>query len=123
MLEAGYKLLDFLTTFWNYYLVVTGVILGWLFSATVPWPIPQKILVTFLFVAFALVSLDGLQRTYRALDVTSSELHVKWEADAPFKKAILGWLSQKRWRWAIFLHVIADVIVIFCIWRVNKRST
>jgi hypothetical protein len=116
MLNAAYKLNDWLNFYWNFYVVFVGVVFGWIFSAKAPgWQFIQQFVVTAFFVGFAAVSIGALARTYRALNQTSMSLKEKWGHD-PFKDAVLSKLSQRLWRVEIVMHLIADATVIYCIW-------
>ena len=119
VLSAGYKLLDWLNFYWNFYIVFVGVILGWLFNAKGPSDALQKAAVTFLFVGFVVVSLIALRKTYRALDATTSDLRIRWGTDEPFKRAIIARLSQKRWKVAICFHALIDALLIYFVWTVT----
>lgn len=122
MLAAGYKLLDWLNFYWNFYVVFMGVIIGWLFNAKEGWISAQQVAVTVLIVGFAAVSLNALWRTYLALNATTSELRTRWGTDDSFKRAILARLSQKGWQLAIGLHTLLDATVIYFVWTVARRA-
>ena len=122
MLSAGYKLIDWGNFYWNFYVIITGVILGWLFTAKEPWSLAQKSAVSVLFLGFAVVSLYSLWRTFRALNATTSELRVRWETDEPFKQAIVARLSPKGWQVAVCLHALADMVVVYFIWTATQKA-
>ena len=74
---------------------------------------------TALFLGFVVISLSALWRTYRALNGTTAELQVHWGTDSEFKRAILGRLTQPRWKVAICLHAVVDVIIIYFVWAIR----
>jgi hypothetical protein len=96
--------------------------LGWVFGAKNPWSAAQKVVVSILFVGFVIVSVVALCRTYIALEPTVELLRNIWAGSA-FQRAIADRLSNRWWGWQIFLHIVADLIVLYCIWtKTPKRS-
>jgi hypothetical protein len=122
LLNAAYKLNDWLNFYWNFYVVFVGVVFGWIFSAKSPWQFTQQFVVATFFIGFAAVSIGALARTYCALNRTSTSLREKWGHD-PFKDALLSKLSQRLWRVGIVIHLIADATVIYCIWTFKPAVT
>jgi len=122
ILNAAFKLTDWLNFFWNFYVAFTAGILGWVFGAKNPWSAAQKVVVSILFVGFVIVSVVALCRTYVALEPTVELLRNIWAGSA-FQRAIADRLSNRWWGWQIFLHIVADLIVLYCIWtKTPKRS-
>jgi hypothetical protein len=121
MLNAAYKLNDWLNFYWNFYVVFVGVVFGWIFSAQHPWQFIQKLVISVFFIGFAAVSIVALFRTYDALDKTARSLGERWGHD-PFKDAILAKVSQRRWRVEILMHLVADVTVVCCIWIFTPQT-
>jgi hypothetical protein len=115
MLNAAYKLSEWLNFYWNFYVVFVGVVLGWIFSAKNPWQPNQKYVVSAFFIGFAAFSIVALARTYYALYKTTLSLRNRWGHDL-FKDAILANFSPRLWPAEIAMHVIADATVIYCIW-------
>ena len=122
MLNAAYKLNDWINFYWNFYVVFVGVVFGWIFSAKYPWQFKQQFVVTIFFIGFAAVSIGALARTCSALNQTSMSLKEKWGHDS-FKDAVLSKLSQRFWPVEIVMHLIADATVIYCIWTFKPVAT
>ncbi len=121
ILNAAYKLTDWLNFFWNFYVAFTAAILGWVFSAKNPWPRAQKIVVTILFTAFVAVSLGALCRTYLALGPTTEALRSTWGTCTEFQRAIVDRLSNRLWIPQIGAHLLADCLVVYCIWTKTPK--
>jgi hypothetical protein len=66
ILEAAYKLNDWLNFYWNFYVAFTGVVIGWAFSSK-GWSSAQRVFVTLFYLGFVAVSLHALAGTYQAL--------------------------------------------------------
>src|SRR4029453_15934071 len=67
VLNAAYKLNDWLNFYWNFYVAFTGVVIGWVFSSK-GWPTAQKAIVTAFYLGFVGVSIHALWKTYESLN-------------------------------------------------------
>src|SRR5688500_17869597 len=114
ILNAAYKLTDWLNFFWNFYVAFTAGILGWVFSAKNRWPRAQKIVVTLLFTGFVIVSIGALCRTYTALGPTIDIHKTTWGTGTEFQQAFADRLANRLWVPHIILHLLADGLVVYC---------
>jgi hypothetical protein len=145
LLNAAYKLNDWLNFYWHFYVIFVGVIFGWIFNSNSSWSPTQKNLVALLFVFFAGGNVVTLYRSYRAINETGRSLKDRWGVHSrslkerlglhsrslkkkqkldslkrgqdPFKEALLAKVSQPLWLVAIFMHLVTDAIVVWSITR------
>lgn len=122
MLNAAYKLNDWLNFYWNFYVGFVGVVFGWIFSAKSPWQLEQQLIVTAFFIGFVAISISALVPTYFALNQTILALRGRWGGDA-MKDALLSRLAKPFWCVAIVMHLVADGAVLYSIWTFRPVVT
>ena len=116
VLAVAYKLNDWLNFFWNFYVVFTGVVIGWVFNAK-GWSTAQRIVVSVFFLGFVGVSLDALWGTYQALGAATQRLKELVPAGDAFAATLASHLGKADHTIGIALHVAGDLLVLACIWR------
>jgi hypothetical protein len=121
------KLGDWVNVIWNFHLVVSIAILGWIFSTKQIWDLKQKIIVTVVYIAFVWLNLEGQIQIHTVLDVSLNELK---EAVGPlnfktsqFKDALQN-VSRESTLRIILVHLATDLSVMLCIWtKLLKRKS
>jgi len=116
VLNAAYKLTDWMNFYWNFTVIFAAAILGWVFSAKNPWGTAQKVVITIMYAVFVLINLDIMVRTYIAIESAVEWLKVNWEITDGVKPALLHKLSHPFWKAHIAAHLLADALVFYCLW-------
>ena len=122
MIDAGYKNVDWLNTYWNFYVVFSGAVVGWTFGARGSWSGLQKVLVIAGILIFATFSFDALVKTYRTLNVVVAGLRDQWPAPSAFQGAIISRLSHPLWRLGLCAHALVDVGLCACVQMLPGRT-
>jgi hypothetical protein len=120
VLNAAYKLNDWLNFYWNFYVVFTGVVIGWVFSSK-GWSAPQRWAVTLFYLGFVGVSLHALWGTYHSLNAAVMRLQQLVSTADPLLPVLVAQLGHSDWPVGIGLHVLGDALVVLCIWRFTTR--
>jgi hypothetical protein len=120
VLNAAYKLNDWLNFYWNFYVAFTGVVIGWVFSSK-GWPTAQKAIVTAFYLGFVGVSIHALWKTYESLNAAVSRLQQLIAPEDPLARALAAQLGHSDMLLGIGLHVVGDALVLFCAWRFTTK--
>src|SRR2546427_7679910 len=80
LLNIAFKLVDYVTQNWNYFVVLRGVMIGWRFSAKEQWTKTHKVIVTCLYSLFAIVNFIALRVSYFWLKSIMSDLNIAGNA-------------------------------------------
>ena len=122
VLNAAYKLNDWLNFYWNFYVAFTGVVIGWVFGSK-GWSTAQRAIVTLFYLGFVAVSVDALWRTYESLSAAVTRFQQLVAADDPVAKALVAQLGHSDRLIGIALHLLGDALVVFCIWHFTVKPT
>jgi hypothetical protein len=74
ILPLVFKFGDYLHQLWNYYMVVNGLIVGWMLSTKEPWALGQKFVVAALYLAFIIINVSAMHRMYYWLNMSIEDL-------------------------------------------------
>ena len=121
VLGAAYKLNDWLNFYWNFYVVFTGVVIGWVLNSK-DWSDLQRMIVSVCFLGFVGVSLDAIWGTYQALGAATRQLRELVPADDIFAATLASHLGRAHPTIGLALHVIGDLLVLLCIWMFTDGS-
>lgn len=120
ILDAAYRLNDWLNFYWNFYVAFTGVVIGWAFNSK-GWSTAQRVFVTLFYAGFVAVSLHALAGTYEALYAVADQLHKRLPQDDLLTKAFIAKIGAKRETLGLGLHLLGDTLVLVCIWRFTRK--
>ena len=120
VLTLAYKLNDWLNFYWNFYVVFTGVVIGWVFSSK-GWSTPQRWAVTLFYLGFVGVSLHALWSTYHSLNAAVLRMEQLVSTSDPLRSVLVDQLGHSDWRLGIGLHLLADALIVLCIWRFTTK--
>jgi hypothetical protein len=125
ILPILFKIIDFTALCWNIYLLVTAIVLGWIFSTTAPLDLKHKLSVTALYCLAVGINSLSLYKMYNSwLPPTLADL--KNEASTlddstpgikhmlqnnPNKLVIFGGTPL-----VVFVNLITIPTIMFCIW-------
>ena len=112
---AAYKLNDWLNFYWNFYVVFTGVVIGWVFNSK-GWSTLQRVIVSIFYLGFVGVSLDALLGTYQALGAATLRLKDLVPPGDTFAITLASHLGKADRNLGIALHIAGDLLVLACIW-------
>ena len=119
-LDAAYKLNDWLNFYWNFYIVFTGVVIGWVFNSK-GWPRSQRVVVSAFYVGFVIVSLGALYKTYQTLNAAVAKLAGTLSKSNVLNEALIAQLDNGNWAIQLELHLLGDVLVLWCIWNLTVK--
>ena len=120
VLNAAYKLNDWLNFYWTFYVVFTGVVIGWVFNSK-GWSSAQRAVVTLFYLGFVAVSLGALMKTYQTLNAAASRLEALLPNGDVLSTALVSQLANPDWKLQLALHIAGDVLVLACIWLFTKK--
>lgn len=123
ILQAAYNLHDSANWYWNFYVVVVGIVLGWVFNKKEEWQLQQKMVVTFIFWIFAISSIQALSMTYSSLNDMAEALSSNWGIETKFKKALVDFFDNEILVFQMILHILVDFIVTYFIWQKSDEAT
>ena len=119
IINAAFKLNDWLNFYWNFYVVFVCVVLGWTFSSKFTLEAPQKLVVVIFLFSFMVFSFVALKNTYTALDeiskILSNSKINNGSKENKFIDAILLKISQKTWKIELLAHFLGDALLLLCI--------
>lgn len=127
LLNVGFKLMDYISQGWNYYVVISGVMVGWRFSAKEQWTNMHKIIVTGLYSLFAIVNFLGLYMAYSSLNKIFLDLNIAaktLDARTPQLKQLLestyltGGIPL-----TVLVYLTAFLLVMCCVWFVKYGAS
>ena len=120
------KMVDWINFGWQFYMAVTGVVIGWLFSGSRSLTLPQKIVVSAIFGVVYLLSAVVLYTTCRALHLTILECEAVAEDikthNAKFKKLFQDHSDVRYWYAGFVVHFVWIVICFVCVWGIVKTT-
>jgi hypothetical protein len=126
MLELALRIFEEIVHFWEFFIVSTIAIVGWIFSRNSAWSDLQRGSICLAFLVGVAFNLIGLIRSYMALNIVISEL--KHHPDIPeitprTTRAIINRFSMGYW-WiiGIFWHLVIDLIVVYLILILSGQS-
>ncbi len=119
-LDAAYKLNDWLNFYWNFYVVFTGVVIGWVFNSK-GWSTSQRAVVSVFYLGFVAVSLGALYKTYQTLNAATAKLESLLSKVSPLSQALIAQLDNTNWPIQLALHVAGDLLVLWCIWTLTRK--
>ena len=120
VLGAAYKLNDWLNFYWNFYVVFTGVVIGWVFNSK-GWSTAQRVVVTLFYLGFVGVSLGALYSTYISLGAATTRLTQLLPTSDILAQALISQLEKSNLKLGLALHILGDALVIGCIWRFTRK--
>jgi hypothetical protein len=120
-LDAAYKLNDWLNFYWNFYVVFTGVVIGWIFNSK-GWLVPQRVVVSLFYLGFVAVSLGALYKTYQTLNAATAKLETLLAKSSSLNQALIAQLDNGNWPIQLALHIAGDLIVLWCIWNLTHKA-
>jgi len=126
LIDIAFNLTTYLNQFWNYFLVFSGVVIGWRFSAKEQWERPHKWIVTGVYTLFAFLNgwalwviYDWLQKV--VLDVNSAAS--KLSSQYPHIKEVMGQSSVVGGKSAAAIIYLGGYsLVLFCVWKVKYEK-
>ena len=120
VLNAAYKLNDWLNFYWNFYVVFSGVVIGWVFNSK-GWADSQRIIVSLFYLSFVAVSLGALYKTYSSLNASAARLKEMLAGSDTLGQALIRQLDNDNWALQLGFHLLGDVLVVACIWIFTKK--
>jgi hypothetical protein len=123
LIDIAFTLTGNMNLFWNYFLVFSGVVIGWRFSAKDQWGSPQKWIVTGVYTLFAFLNgwallaiYDWLEKVFLDVNSTAGRLsnqypHLK---EVMEQSAIVGGKPV-----AAIIYVGGWLLVLTCVWAVK----
>jgi len=121
VLGIAYKLNDWLNFYWNFYVVFSGVVIGWVFNSK-GWPTAQRVIVTIFYSGFVIVSLGALIKTYVSLQAAADKLNTLLGTNEDLTSALVRQFRNDQWQTQIALHLLGDALVLSCIWLFTKKN-
>jgi len=123
LLNVAFKLVDYITQGWNAFVVLSGVMIGWRFSAKDQWSKTQKILVTGLYSLFAVLNFMSLYVSYSWLRDIMADLKTAGNALSSQTPQLKGHLTNLYlvggMKWVTVIYVLGLSLVICCLWFVR----
>ena len=119
LVNMVFKLGDWVNTIWNFHIVASVAILGWLFTHRQNWNIKQKLILTIVYISFVFTNLLSQIEIHALLGAALKELRTVL-AQSPFKtedlnKAIQNYPQMSTLK-IIAVHLVADLAVLLCLW-------
>jgi hypothetical protein len=121
VLNAAYKLRDWLNFYWNFYVAFSGIVIGWVFSSK-GWSNAQRVMVSLFYLAFVCVSIIALYNTYVSLESAAQTLEAKVNESDAFAKILVGYFQNPLWKVQLGMHLAGDCLIVFCIWRFTQKQ-
>ena len=123
LLNVAFKLVDYVTQNWNFFVVLSGVMIGWRFTAKEQWTNRHKIIVTGLYSLFAVVNFRALYVSYSWLESIMSDLRIAGNAlssQTPQLKGLLTNLYLTGGKPAvIIIYGLGFLLVLSCLWLIK----
>ncbi len=126
-LGIAFKLHDQIITFWQFYVAWTAGVIGWIFSRENAWPKQKRMGIGLGVLIFNAFNISGLYKTSLSLSKVVSAMSNKayqlpQQVSEEVFKAALKRLERGDWYFHVLPHLIADVIVLYFIFVVAKRT-
>jgi hypothetical protein len=119
LLNATYKLNDWLNFYWNFYVVFSGVVVGWTFNSK-GWKTFQRVAVSICYLGFAAVNFKALYKSYYFLNMASARIETMLPKNDPLGKALVAQLGSSGCVVQLSFHAVTALFVLFCIWRLTR---
>ncbi len=126
-IEIGFKLFDQMIIFWQFYVGGLIGVVGWIFSREHSWSTDKRMGIGVTFILFSLINMSALFKTTSALsELTFLLNNENYEIGKEVSKGAFN-IAAKRlnagaWYIHIILHLIADAVALFFIFKVAKNE-
>lgn len=118
-----FKMVDYINLYWNFYVLFSAILVGWLFTSQEPWGIRKKIFATLFYLIALVMNLCPLITVYIYFERSLSELREEAKLlethTEEFRKILEKASAVGGWGLAATVHLIVDPIIIYCIWSLK----
>ncbi|MBU0730511.1 MAG: hypothetical protein KKE17_12455 [Proteobacteria bacterium] len=125
MLQAAFKINEQINFLWNFYVVFSGILLGWIFSTSVDWSREKRIILILLFAIFATINNLALFNEYTLLKLLLADMERTITQKTLETFSFLSRFIDSTGTGptgAFIVHGCADSLIILLIWRSTAKT-
>ena len=122
LMEIAFKINEVINYYWNFYIFVYAIIMGWLFTADIHWEFIKRAAVSVGFLLFAGINGTALHKNYALLTTTFQEINTKTELGTSLFMQSFITTKGIGTTGVIIIHTVMDVAMLALIWFYTRTK-
>ncbi len=122
LLDIAFKINEVINYYWNFYIFVYAIIMGWLFTADIQWEFVKRAAVSVGFLLFAGINGTALHKHYELLTFTFQELNAKTELGSSVFMQSFITTKGVGTTGVIIIHTAMDIAMLSLIWFYTRKK-